>query len=165
MNQQERFSFEIPARDFAQLETPTQETLGFYILEIQTEQRRNVLDDIGAYIIDHENFLIWRTLRGAVRAGARGSGFAQVTMLASAKFNWGTLSFQPEAAGLYHLVLDNTHSQITGKNVTVLAYWVPYEAPSGASPIGGSVVAGAPTHVSERARTRQFSGQRSVSQG
>ena len=60
-NQQELSEFSIRARAFDTLQIDAGDSPGFYMLDINVEQSRGVLDDIGAYVVDHDNFLIWRT--------------------------------------------------------------------------------------------------------
>lgn len=126
-SERESFVFEIPAGAFDSLQVGVREIVGFWIFEIQVEQQRDVLDDIGAYVLDHDNFLIWRTRQQTTRTA---TGIPPVTMVTSGKLHWGTLSFRPSEVGQYHLVLDNSHSSFTPKAVHVLAYWLPHESQS-----------------------------------
>lgn len=126
-SERESSVFEIPAGAFDSLRVGVHETEGFWIFEIQVEQQRAVLDDIGAYVLDHDNFLIWRERRQASKTA---TGIPPVTMVTSGKLHWGTLSFQPAEVGQYYLVLDNSHSSFTPKVVHVSAYWLSHESPS-----------------------------------
>jgi hypothetical protein len=125
VSQQQSFTFSITAGTFDRLQVDVRETEGFWIFEIQVEQQRGTLDDVGAYVMDHDNFLIWQT---RLQAGGTAVGVPQVLMITSAKLHWGTLSFRPAALGQHYLVLDNTHSSLTSKVVHVSAYWVSNES-------------------------------------
>jgi len=126
-SERESLVFEIPAGDFDSLQVGVRETEGFWIFEIQVEQQRAVLDDIGTYVLDHDNFLIWRARQQAARTA---TGIPPVPMVISGKLHRGTLSFRPAEVGQYYLVLDNSHSSLTSKVVHVLAYWFSWESPS-----------------------------------
>jgi len=126
-SERESFVFEIPAGAFDSLPVDVRETEGFWIFEIQVEQQRAMLDDIGAYILNHDNFLIWRERRQATRSATK---IPPVIMVTSGKLHWGTLSFRPAKVGQYYLVLDNSHSSFTPKVVHILAYWLSHESPS-----------------------------------
>ena len=129
-SQQESFTFNIPARGFGSLRVDAQETEGFWIFEVQVEQPQGSLYDISAYVLDHDNFLVWQTRQQTARAGARTSGLPPVSMLLSTKLNWSPISVRPPSPGQYYLVLDNSHSSLTPKTVHVLAYWVSQESAS-----------------------------------
>ena len=126
-SQQQSFTFEIPARRFDSLQFDVRETEGFWIFEIQVEQRGGTLHDVGAYVMDHDNLLIWQTRQQAAGTAA---GVPPVVMITSSKLHWGTLSFRPAAPGRHYLVLDNAHSSFTPKVVHVSAYWVSDESQS-----------------------------------
>lgn len=128
IQQQKTFTFNIPAGTFDRLEVPTRETEGIWTFNIRVEQQRAALDDIGAYVLDRDNFLVWQTRQQAVRAGASQTALPTVDMLVLTKLNWGTISFHPPAPGQYYLVLDNFHSSVTSKTVQVTASWLTQES-------------------------------------
>ena len=78
--------------------------------------------DIRAYVLDDDNFATWTYNLQARRAGARVGGLPIVEMYSSATLQWGTLSFRPPRAGLYHFVLDNTYSTLTPKRIRLTVY-------------------------------------------
>ena len=118
--------FSISAGNAECLNVNAQDTTGCFVFQIQTDQRPNQSDDIGAYILNHDNFLIWQTNQHARKAGAREYELAAFDSITSVKINWGALHFQPPAPGLYYVVLDNAHSTFAAKRVTVEISWINY---------------------------------------
>ncbi len=130
--QEELHQFRISARRFVQLKIMVREILGFYLFDIKVAQGRPILDDIAVYLMDHDNFLVWSTqqqMGGGVGYVTQVTQAPAFSTIISAKLNWGCLSFGPQAAGTYHLVLDNSHSAITAKDVVIRKYWVDLESP------------------------------------
>ena len=117
----------IPARNYWSLELPVSDVEGFYIFQVNVEQKRQVLDDVGALIMDDDNFKVWEFRLKAIRAGARAAELPSYATFTSVKLSWGTLSFRPQSPGRYHIVLDNTHSTFTSKDVILNIYWVSSE--------------------------------------
>ncbi|MDD5703560.1 MAG: hypothetical protein PHU23_16125 [Dehalococcoidales bacterium] len=126
-NEKRPFVFNIPAGGFDALQIEVTEIEGFWIFDIQVDQQRNALDDIGAYVLNHDNFLVWRT-RQQTNRNKTSIGIPSVSMVASGRLHWGALSFRPFELGQYQLVLDNSHSSFTAKIVNVSAHWLPYES-------------------------------------
>lgn len=123
----ETYSFSIPARDYWSLQLPASNIEGFYVFEVNVEQKRQVLDDVGVLVLDKDNFKTWEFRIQAIRAGARAAELPPFETFTSAKLTWGTLSFRPPFPGQYHIVVNNAHSTITSKNVTLNVYWVSSE--------------------------------------
>ena len=86
MNQVEQLSFQVAPGNFCPLGLVTQVAPSFHVLEIQVKQcRPNVLDDVAAYIMDRDNFLIWQMRCQAQSAGAGSHALAWPTLFASAR--------------------------------------------------------------------------------
>lgn len=94
----------------------------FALFEINVRQDRGQLDDIKAYVLDAQNCTTWEHNLIALRAGAHVSLLPVVTMYQSVTLHWGSLSFKAPSEGLYHLILDNTYSTFTSKNVNLSFY-------------------------------------------
>jgi len=122
----ETYSRSIPARQYWDLQLSVSDVDGFYIFEVNVEQKRKALD-VGVQVMDEDNFKVWDFSLGAIRAGAHATGLPSFDTFTSAKLSWGTLSFRPPSPGRYHIVLDNTHSTLTPKDVTLNVYWVSSE--------------------------------------
>ncbi len=123
----ETYSTSIPAPQYWSLQLPVSDVEGFYVFEINVEQKRQALDDVGIHVMDDDNFRVWDLRLKAIRAGARAEELPSFVTFTSAKFAWGTLSFRPPSLGRYHIVVDNTHSTLTSKDVTLKVYWVSSE--------------------------------------
>ena len=123
----ETYSVFIRAGKYWSLQLPVTDVEGFYIFEVDVEQKRQVLDDVRVEVMDDDNFKLWDFRLSAIRAGARAGALPSYTTFTSAKLTWGTLSFRPPSLGHYHIVLDNSHSTHTQKDVILKAYWVPQE--------------------------------------
>lgn len=123
----ETYSVSIPAGQYWSLQLPVTDIEGFYIFEVDVEQKRRVLDDVRVEVMDDDNAKLWDFRLSAIRAGARAGALPSYTTFTSAKLAWGTLSFRPPSLGRYHIILDNSHSTHTPKDVILKAYWVPQE--------------------------------------
>lgn len=99
------------------------------LFDISVHQTRAQLDDIRVYVMDDNNFRTWEHNLQARRAGARVGALPTVDMHVSTSLNWGSLSFRPTNLGNFHLVLDNTHSNITSKDIELSIYKIPAENP------------------------------------
>ena len=123
----ETYSISIPAGKYWSLELQVRDVEGFYIFEVNVEQKRQVLDDVRVQVMDDDNFKVWGFRLNAIRAGARAAGLPSYVTFTSAKLSWGTLSFRPPSPGRYQIVVDNTHSTLTSKDVILKVYWVSSE--------------------------------------
>lgn len=130
VNEGQTFQFNIPAGNYDSPELDFGNRFALRALAVHVKQGRNVLDDIGALIADRENFIVWRTWKHTSRASSSPVSMPQLQLIASGKLHWSTLVFEPPALGQCYLVLDNTHSTVTSKNVTVNSYEIPIESQS-----------------------------------
>jgi len=123
----ETYSFSLPAGKCWSLELPVTDAEGFYMFEVNVEQRRQALDDVCVEIMDQDNFKTREFRIQAISAGARTVGLPSYVTFTSGKLTWGTVSFKPPSPGRYHIVVDNSHSTMTAKEINLRVYWVSSE--------------------------------------
>lgn len=123
----ETYSFSLPAREYWSLELPVTDAEGFYMFEVNVEQKRQASDDVCVEVMDQDNFKIREFRIQAISAGARAVGLPTYVTFTSGKLTWGTVSFKPPSSGYYHIVVDNSHSTMTTKEVNLRVYWVSSE--------------------------------------
>jgi hypothetical protein len=97
---------------------------GFYVFDIRVEQTRKIIDDIIVIVFDTDNYRIWTSNMSAVAAGANKNLLPQPVSLSYAKVTNSLTVFAPPREDDYHLVLDNTHSNVTPKKVAIKVYWI-----------------------------------------
>jgi hypothetical protein len=97
---------------------------GFYLFQTTVGQAPQRVDDIIVNIFDEPAFRIWEHNREAIKRGASPNALPSPKSLLKAKVVSASLSFIPPAPGTFYLVLDNTHSQFTAKNLQVRIHWI-----------------------------------------
>ncbi len=70
----ETYSISIPAGKYWSFELQVRDVDGFYIFEVNVEQKRQVLDDVRVQVMDDDNFKVWGFRLDAIRAGAHAVG-------------------------------------------------------------------------------------------
>lgn len=124
---EKQFSFSLAARHFWHLDINVLETEAYYIFDIQVDQHRHRDDDVQVTVLDQHNFQIWQIQQKAISAGANPVNLPKYESYTTGKFRWGCISFRPPVPGLYHLVIDNSHSSFTKKQVRVEAFQISSE--------------------------------------
>lgn len=109
------------------LDLPVSATEDFYLFYVKVEQTKQELMDVGVRIVDEDNFKSWEYRLKAIAAGANPDKLPEYTTFVSAKLRWGTVSFLPPSSGQYRIVMDNTYSKLTAKNVMLDVYWMSHE--------------------------------------
>lgn len=122
-----QYSISIRAGMHWNLKLPVSDIEGFYLFQVNVEQKDQALRDVGIYIMDEDNFKSWDFALQAIRAGASAEKLPSFVTFTHAKLPWGTISFVPPSPGQYRIVVDNTYSKIKSKNVTVDIYWMSHE--------------------------------------
>ena len=125
MDNSKKFEFHIPSGKSRSFRIASAKANELFEFDIVTQQQQGRFDDIGVSILDHDNFIVWETRRKALEAGASASRLPSYRSIASVKIAWGVLHFESEIPGDYYVVLDNSHSVITGKQVKVVATRLP----------------------------------------
>jgi hypothetical protein len=97
---------------FQVLATKPQHNIFFTIRVLQPAGRTDL--DIGFSVMDDDNYKRWKSKQPS-------SAF-----IIASRFSFGTLTFTPSNIGLYHAVLDNRYSVLTGKEVAFSIYetWI-----------------------------------------
>jgi len=122
-----QYKIPIPPGQYWNLDLPVDDVEGFYLFQVNVEQTKKELMDVGVIIMDEDNFKSWDYRLKAVDAGAKPDRLPQYTTFISAKLHWGTVSFLPPSSGQYRIVVDNTYSKLTSKNVMLDVYWMSHE--------------------------------------
>ena len=97
---------------------------GFYIFEIVVQQIRGIIDDIIVRIFDEQNYTLWEYNLNAVKAGATSSQLPTPKHNIYSKVGKASITLKPKKKGIHYLVLDNTHSSLMGKSISVNLYWI-----------------------------------------
>src|SRR3989304_2900487 len=119
----------IPAGECRTVDFNVDDVYGFYVVEVHVlQERAGRLDDVFVSMMDRENFLKWETMRQIAAAPTPAGPVLQTIF--SGTLHWGSVTLQPSAVGKHYLVLDNGHSRVTAKTVTVAAHWFPNESPT-----------------------------------
>ena len=110
-------TFNIAAGQFANMKFDVKEKGETYLFNVQVSQLPNRADDIQVHLLDEKNYRKYLQTRRGEKTGSHG---IQWVSYDSSNIRWSTLFFNPSILGNHYLVLDNSHSTITPKMVTII---------------------------------------------